>query len=136
MDGARHRVASLEVPVVDATGAGDAFAAGLIAARLAGADAKAALAQAAVCGSLAVPLLRPHPANRTYHSETVNVSLASLALSLSSISEAPSITRLPPKGRAWPWSLRASSTASSGQVVAVAVVARNGKMRWRIMAAF
>ena len=40
--------------MVDATGAGDAFAAGLIAARLAGADARAALVQAAVCGSLAV----------------------------------------------------------------------------------
>ncbi|MFN8926233.1 MAG: carbohydrate kinase family protein [Rhodospirillales bacterium] len=54
LDGSRHRVPALAVPVVDATGAGDAFAAGLIAARLGGADARAALVQAAVCGSLAV----------------------------------------------------------------------------------
>ena len=43
-----------DVEVVDTTGAGDAFAAGFIAARLDGADHQAALAVANACGAIAV----------------------------------------------------------------------------------
>jgi len=43
-----------DVEVVDTTGAGDAFAAGFIAARLDGADHEAALAVANACGAIAV----------------------------------------------------------------------------------
>jgi sugar/nucleoside kinase (ribokinase family) len=55
---------------VDTTGAGDAFAAGLIAARVAGADADAALAAAVRLGALAVA----HPGGRP-HSRDRDVSL-------------------------------------------------------------
>lgn len=46
---------------VDATGAGDAFAAGFHAARLRGADAERALATANACGALAAAVTGPRP---------------------------------------------------------------------------
>jgi sugar/nucleoside kinase (ribokinase family) len=56
-------VPALAAEVVDTTGAGDAFAAGLLAARLAGADADAALNAAVRLGAYAVGLVggRPPP---------------------------------------------------------------------------
>ncbi|SBT53600.1 carbohydrate kinase family protein [Micromonospora auratinigra] len=50
------------VPVVDVTGAGDAFAAGLLTAWLAGADARSALARAGDLGALAVSSVGARPA--------------------------------------------------------------------------
>ena len=46
---------------VDATGAGDAFAAGFLAARLRGADHERALAYANACGALAAATVGPRP---------------------------------------------------------------------------
>jgi sugar/nucleoside kinase (ribokinase family) len=46
------QVPSPEIDVIDTTGAGDAFDAGLIDAVIAGADAEEMLRQAAACGSL------------------------------------------------------------------------------------
>lgn len=53
-DGAVIEVAALRVDVVDSTGAGDAFCAGLIAALRAGADTETAGIIAAACGAAAV----------------------------------------------------------------------------------
>ncbi|MEV0426308.1 PfkB family carbohydrate kinase [Micromonospora sp. NPDC050495] len=50
------------VPVVDVTGAGDAFAAGLITAWLAGAEPRAALSRAGDLGALAVSSVGARPA--------------------------------------------------------------------------
>ena len=44
------------------------------------------------CGSLAVPLLRPHEANRTYHSETVNDAHGLLCNALRAIAYSPDAT--------------------------------------------
>jgi sugar/nucleoside kinase (ribokinase family) len=54
-------VAAAPVDVVDTTGAGDAFAAGLLAARVAGEDVDAALAKAVRLGTLAVTQLGGRP---------------------------------------------------------------------------
>lgn len=51
------------VPVVDVTGAGDAFAAGLLTAWLAGADPRAALSRAGDLGALAVSSVGARPAS-------------------------------------------------------------------------
>jgi ribokinase len=53
-DGTSVQVRSVPATVVDPTGAGDAFAGGLLAAWLAGADPAAALAAGAECGARAV----------------------------------------------------------------------------------
>jgi sugar/nucleoside kinase (ribokinase family) len=58
---AHHHVAAPCVPVVDTTGAGDAFAAGWIAASLAGADPAQALAAAVAAGSAAVGMVGGRP---------------------------------------------------------------------------
>ena len=55
----RHRPPA--VAVVDPTGAGDAFAAGLLAARLAGGDAAYCLAAASAAGARAVALVGARP---------------------------------------------------------------------------
>ncbi|TDB80873.1 MULTISPECIES: carbohydrate kinase family protein [unclassified Micromonospora] len=55
-------VPSRRVAVVDVTGAGDAFAAGLLAAWLAGAPPRAALTRASDLGALAVSLVGARPA--------------------------------------------------------------------------
>jgi ribokinase len=55
-------VAGDPVPVIDPTGAGDAFAAGLLAAWCAGADPQAALAAGAVLGAAAVTRVGARPA--------------------------------------------------------------------------
>jgi len=54
-------VPAVSTTVIDTTGAGDAFAAGLLAARLAGADVDAALAEAVRLGAVAVSLLGGRP---------------------------------------------------------------------------
>jgi sugar/nucleoside kinase (ribokinase family) len=54
-------VPAVTATVVDTTGAGDAFAAGLLAARLAGADVDAALAAAVRLGAVAVGLVGGRP---------------------------------------------------------------------------
>jgi sugar/nucleoside kinase (ribokinase family) len=63
-DGTLITVAAQPATVVDPTGAGDAFAAGLIAARLAGADPRAAMAAAVALGALAVTTLGGRPPQR------------------------------------------------------------------------
>jgi sugar/nucleoside kinase (ribokinase family) len=60
-DGRVHTVPAQPATVVDTTGAGDAFAAGLIAARLAGAGLGDALAQAVRLGATAVGLVGGRP---------------------------------------------------------------------------
>lgn len=59
----RWRVAAPRVAVLDATGAGDAFAAAFLAARLAGAEVEPALARAVAAGAEAVTRIgaRPSP---------------------------------------------------------------------------
>jgi sugar/nucleoside kinase (ribokinase family) len=59
--GVRHSAPAQAVPVVDTTGAGDAFAAGFIAARLAGADEAGCLARAIAAGALAVQRIGGQP---------------------------------------------------------------------------
>jgi 2-dehydro-3-deoxygluconokinase len=54
IDGSLHRVAALPVTVVDPVGAGDAFVAGYLAERMAGADPAARLATAIAAGAFAV----------------------------------------------------------------------------------
>ncbi len=61
-DGTCHRVAPAPVVTVDATGAGDAFLAGFLCARLAGAPLDACLARAAAAGASAVGILGGRPA--------------------------------------------------------------------------
>ena len=66
-EGARRwRVAVPAAACIDATGAGDAFAAAFLAARLAGADVEAALERAAAAGAAAVAVVggRPGPLRR------------------------------------------------------------------------
>ena len=53
-DGVRTHVPSMSVPVVDTTGAGDAFAAGMIAGLVVGLDDEATLVMANTLGALAV----------------------------------------------------------------------------------
>jgi 2-dehydro-3-deoxygluconokinase len=53
IDGAAHAVAAVPVTVVDTVGAGDAFAAGYLAERLAGADPAGRLRTAAIAGAYA-----------------------------------------------------------------------------------
>lgn len=53
IDGAAHRVAAVPVTAVDTVGAGDAFAAGYLAERLAGADVARRLRTAAIAGAYA-----------------------------------------------------------------------------------
>ena len=60
-DGIRVDLPAPEVTVVDSTGAGDAFAAGFIAARLAGADEAGALARAIEAGAKAVQSIGGQP---------------------------------------------------------------------------
>lgn len=57
-------VPAVPADVVDTTGAGDAFAAGLLAARLAGADVDAALHAAVRLGAVAVGLVGGRPPSR------------------------------------------------------------------------
>jgi 2-dehydro-3-deoxygluconokinase len=54
IDGTRHEVAALRVTVVDPVGAGDAFVAGYLADRLAGADPARRLATATAAGAFQV----------------------------------------------------------------------------------
>lgn len=56
---------ALRVEVLDSTGAGDAFAAGFIAARLGGADERACLEAGILAGSEAVKFIGGQPAART-----------------------------------------------------------------------
>lgn len=60
-DGIRHRLIAPSVAVVDTTGAGDAFAAGYIAAWLKGADEASALSAAVEAGSSAVVRIGGQP---------------------------------------------------------------------------
>lgn len=60
-DGVRMELPAPEVTVVDSTGAGDAFAAGFIAARLAGADEAAALSKGIAAGARAVQSIGGQP---------------------------------------------------------------------------
>jgi sugar/nucleoside kinase (ribokinase family) len=60
-DGVRVLLPAPEVTVVDSTGAGDAFAAGFIAAHLAGADEAGALARGIAAGAKAVQSLGGQP---------------------------------------------------------------------------
>lgn len=60
-DGARVALSAPVVNVVDSTGAGDAFAAGFIAAHLSGKDEATALAQAVAAGAKAVQKLGGQP---------------------------------------------------------------------------
>jgi 2-dehydro-3-deoxygluconokinase len=53
IDGSLTRTDAVPVDVVDTVGAGDAFAAGYLAARMAGADASARLELATRCGAFA-----------------------------------------------------------------------------------
>jgi sugar/nucleoside kinase (ribokinase family) len=59
--GAAVRADAVPVAVVDPTGAGDAFAAGLLSAWLAGADPAAALAAGARLGAEAVQVIGARP---------------------------------------------------------------------------
>ncbi|HEV7344010.1 MAG TPA: PfkB family carbohydrate kinase [Devosia sp.] len=61
-DGIRTDLPAPVVTVVDSTGAGDAFAAGFIAAHLAGADEPTALARAVAAGATAVQSIGGQPA--------------------------------------------------------------------------
>jgi len=60
-DGVRLELPAPEVTVVDTTGAGDAFAAGFIAARLAGSDEAGALARGIAAGARAVQSIGGQP---------------------------------------------------------------------------
>lgn len=60
-DGVRLELPAPQVDVVDTTGAGDAFAAGFIAARLAGADEAEALERAIAAGAKAVQSIGGQP---------------------------------------------------------------------------
>ena len=60
-DGVLRSVAGVRVPAIDPTGAGDAFAAGLLTAWCAGADAAAALAAGAELGARAVQQVGARP---------------------------------------------------------------------------
>jgi sugar/nucleoside kinase (ribokinase family) len=60
-DGVRISLPAKRVPVVDSTGAGDAFAAGFLAAHLRGEDEGSALAQAIGAGARAVQVLGGQP---------------------------------------------------------------------------
>ena len=60
-DGVRVECPALAVTVVDSTGAGDAFAAGFIAARLTGDDETAALGKAIAAGARAVQAIGGQP---------------------------------------------------------------------------
>ncbi|HEX5541292.1 MAG TPA: sugar kinase [Micromonospora sp.] len=60
-DGALIRAAAQRVPVVDPTGAGDAFAAGLLSAWVVGAEPEAALARAVEFGAAAVSVVGARP---------------------------------------------------------------------------
>jgi ribokinase len=60
-DGVLRSVAGVRVPPIDPTGAGDAFAAGLLTAWCAGADPAAALAAGAALGAAAVQTIGARP---------------------------------------------------------------------------
>jgi len=60
-EGVRVALPAQAVPVVDSTGAGDAFAAGLLAAHLAGQDMAAALAAGIAAGARAVQFIGGQP---------------------------------------------------------------------------
>lgn len=60
-DGAEHRVAAVPVDVVDTNGAGDAFFAGVLDARLGGLDIDSALAAGARVASLVLGTRHLHP---------------------------------------------------------------------------
>lgn len=60
-DGVLRSVAGVRVPALDPTGAGDAFAAGLLAAWCSGADPAAALAAGAALGAAAVQTIGARP---------------------------------------------------------------------------
>jgi sugar/nucleoside kinase (ribokinase family) len=59
--GRRWRIAAPKVEAVDATGAGDAFAAGFLTARLEGADVEAALGRAVAAGAKATTRIGGRP---------------------------------------------------------------------------
>jgi sugar/nucleoside kinase (ribokinase family) len=61
-DGVLRSVAGVRVPSLDPTGAGDAFAAGLLTAWCAGADPADALAAGAALGAAAVRTIGARPA--------------------------------------------------------------------------
>ncbi|MDB5473272.1 MAG: sugar kinase [Devosia sp.] len=61
-DGIRHELSAPAVSVVDSTGAGDAFAAGFIAASLGGDDERTALAKGIEAGAKAVQSIGGQPA--------------------------------------------------------------------------
>ncbi|HEX5598874.1 MAG TPA: sugar kinase [Micromonosporaceae bacterium] len=63
-DGSLLRFAAERVPVVDPTGAGDAFAAGLLAAWVAGAAPEAALRRAGKLGAAAVSVVGARPVGK------------------------------------------------------------------------
>jgi sugar/nucleoside kinase (ribokinase family) len=60
-DGSLTRFVARRVPVVDPTGAGDAFAAGLLAAWVSGADPREALERAGALGAAAVSVVGARP---------------------------------------------------------------------------
>jgi sugar/nucleoside kinase (ribokinase family) len=60
-DGVLRSVAGVRVPALDPTGAGDAFAAGLLAAWCSGSDPAAALAAGAALGAVAVQTIGARP---------------------------------------------------------------------------
>jgi sugar/nucleoside kinase (ribokinase family) len=68
VEGARRwRVAAPKVEAVDTTGAGDAFVAAFLAARLNGADIQAALERAAAAGAAASTITGGQPRNSSVH---------------------------------------------------------------------
>lgn len=65
--GIRHSLGAPEVEVIDTTGAGDAFAAGFLAAEVLGADEPACLAAGIDAGTLAIQNLGGQPKVDEYH---------------------------------------------------------------------
>jgi sugar/nucleoside kinase (ribokinase family) len=72
-DGVTHRVDPVHVPLVDATGAGDSFDAGFLAAWLDGAPIDRALALANVCGALSTRAMGGTSAQATMEEATASL---------------------------------------------------------------